>query len=230
MAKQDNEATSGAMEYFRHGGREYKVDSKGFLMDPNDWDKNFAEGMAPGIGITDGLTSQHWKVISFLRNSFESMNTCPLVYVACRENDLGLGDIKRLFPAGYLRGACKLAGVTHREAYLKYVWQEHNFQHHLSRYRNSSYEIDDLGFLTNPDDWDENFALRQAYEMGMPNLLTDKHWRIIRFLRDRYRVTGEVPTIYETCEINSLKLEDLERLFPDGYHRGAVKIAGLKVR
>jgi len=41
--------------------------------------------------------------------------------------------------------------------------------------------------------------------------------------------TGLVPTLYETCTASDLELEDLERLFPDGYQRGVVKIAGLRV-
>jgi sulfur relay (sulfurtransferase) DsrC/TusE family protein len=40
---------------------------------------------------------------------------------------------------------------------------------------------------------------------------------------------GVVPTVYETFVANSLELEDLERLFPDGYQRDAVKLAGLRV-
>ena len=36
-------------------------------------------------------------------------------------------------------------------------------------------------------------------------------------------------TAYETCADNEVEIEDLERLFPDGYHRGAVKISGLRV-
>jgi sulfur relay (sulfurtransferase) DsrC/TusE family protein len=60
--------------------------------------------------------------------------------------------------------------------------------------------------------------------------LGDKHWQIIKYLRERYEKDKEVPTVYETCEENNIELEELEQLFPDGYHRGAVKIAGLRVR
>ncbi len=63
----------------------------------------------------------------------------------------------------------------------------------------------------------------------MPKL-TDRHWQVIRFLRQSHEKNNLVPTVYETCEANKMDLEELERLFPDGYHRGAVKIAGLRVR
>ena len=43
--------------------KEYRVDDKGFLLFPQDWDDDFADGNAASVGITDGLTDQHWKVI-----------------------------------------------------------------------------------------------------------------------------------------------------------------------
>jgi tRNA 2-thiouridine synthesizing protein E len=64
----------------------------------------------------------------------------------------------------------------------------------------------------------------------MPQLLEDEHWKIIYYLRASNKKNKVVPTIYETCEANDIEIGDLERLFPDGYHRGAVKIAGLRVR
>ena len=64
----------------------------------------------------------------------------------------------------------------------------------------------------------------------MPNLLNHDHWKIIYYLRASYRKNKVVPTIYETCEDNDVEIGDLERMFTDGYHRGAVKIAGLRAR
>ena len=58
--------------------------------------------------------------------------------------------------------------------------------------------------------------------------LTDDHWRIIYYLRDVYQVEHRIPNIYETCENCDLDLDSFEALFPDGYHRGALKIAGLR--
>ncbi|HDS01083.1 MAG TPA: hypothetical protein ENO22_06335 [candidate division Zixibacteria bacterium] len=59
--------------------------------------------------------------------------------------------------------------------------------------------------------------------------LSERHWQIIHYLRDRFAKKNEIPTVYETCEDNKIDLDDLERLFPDGYHRGAVKISGLRI-
>jgi tRNA 2-thiouridine synthesizing protein E len=66
--------------------------------------------------------------------------------------------------------------------------------------------------------------------MKMPQILGEEHWRIIHYLRKSYRKNKTIPTVFETCKDNRIDLADLERLFPDGYHRGAVKIAGLRVR
>jgi len=63
----------------------------------------------------------------------------------------------------------------------------------------------------------------------MPKL-TEKHWQILELLRQRFATNNIVPTMYETCEANHIELEELQRLLPDGYHRGAVKLAGLRVR
>ena len=93
---------------------------------------------------------------------------------------------------------------------------------------NKTYEVDVRGFLVNPDQWDEYYAAYRAYEMKIGKL-TDGHWKIIRFLRNSYEKSGKIPAIYDTCKENQIDIEQLERLFPDGYHRGAVKIAGLRL-
>ncbi len=215
------------MRYFEYKDRKYRVDSQGFLLFPEEWDENFSEGMAPKLRIPGGLTAAHWKVIYFIRNTFDKINACPLVYVACKNNDIGLGDLKELFPRGYLRGACKLAGITYRAGHFQETWLEEHIIHYTRMYESKTYETDASGFLINPDAWDENFAIHKAIELKMPDYLTESHWKIIYYLRNRFKETGIVPNIYETCEENGLTLEELEKLFPSGYHRGAVCIAGL---
>lgn len=215
---------------FEYNGKKYNVGSRGFLLDPNEWDENFAIGMSSRVKIKGGLTEAHWKVIYFIRNTFEKINVCPLIYIACKKNHLGLGEFKRLFPTGYLRGACKLAGVTYREGYFQQFWLEEHIVHHTRMYERKTYQIDVLGFLIDPAEWDENFALHKAYEMKMPQYLTAQHWELIYYLRRKWEETAMVPTIYQTCEDNNIDLDILEHLFPDGYHRGLVKIAGLQVR
>jgi tRNA 2-thiouridine synthesizing protein E len=211
------------------GGETYAVDTEDFLSDPGKWDENFARGMAPKVGIISGLSKDHWKVIKFIRDYFKETRKCPLVYETCRSNGLHVEELKNLFPAGYLRGACKLAGITYREGYLDQSWVEGLAEQVTAGSEDRTYQINSHGFLINPSEWDEKFAAFRAWEMKMPKL-TEKHWQIIRFLRKKFEEKNIVPTVYETCEANSVDVEELQKLFPDGYHRGAVKIAGLRVR
>jgi len=211
----------------------YSIDSEGFLLDYDRWDENFAERMAPEVKIPEGLTQEHWKVIRFIRERFKQNRACPLVYETCKANGLHLKDLRALFPTGYLRGACKLAGITYKERLIDYYgekgpefWAE-GIRPELEE---KIYWVNVRGFLIDPAQWDQNYAIHKAHEMKMKEELSDEHWKIIHFLRDFFEQNGFVPTVYETCEANQIEMDELERLFPDGYHRGAVKIAGLRAR
>lgn len=216
----------GTLEF---GNKKYSVDTEEFLSNYKEWDEDYARGMASKVGIVSGLSEDHWEIIHFIRDMYKKTGKCPLVYETCRMNKLHLEEFKKLFPAGYLRGACKLAGITYKEGYLDQVGLEDLVERITAPAQDKSYEIDKRGFLTNPNQWDEEFALLKAYEMKMPKL-SEKHWQIITFLRKSYERNNIVPTIYETCEVNDIGLEEFELLFPDGYHRGAVKISGLRAR
>jgi TusE/DsrC/DsvC family sulfur relay protein len=217
------------MNTFTFGNKTYPVDTEEFLSDFKEWDENFARGMAPKVGIISGLSEDHWKIIHFIRETFKQTGKCPLVYETCRINRLHLQELKKLFPAGYLRGACKVSGITYREGYLDQSWVEDLAEQVTTGVREGkTYLVNIRGFLMNPADWDRKYALFKAHEMKMPKL-TDKHWQVINFLRKHFQQNNIVPTVYETCEANNIDLKELEKLFPDGYHRGAIKIAGLRV-
>ena len=222
------------METLTFKGKTYRMDTGGFLMDPDQWDEGFAIALAPRLEISQGLTRKHWDVIHYIREAYEREGTCPLVFQTCKANRLHLKDLQKLFPTGYLRGACKLAGITYKEscfdAGLVPIGEQSIRKARPAASPEKTYTIDAQGFLANPDDWDEQYALLKAYEMGILKSLTDKHWQIIHFIRDGFKKNGVVPTVYETCEANNLEVEELEKLFPHGYHRGAVKMAGLRVR
>ena len=207
----------------------YAVDADEYLSDFNAWDENFARAMAPKAGIISGLSEDQWRIIYFIRDHYKKTGKCPLVYETARMNRLHLQELKNLFPAGYLRGACKLAGITYKEGYLDQSWAEGLAEQVTEGEEGKAYEINIRGFLVNPFQWDKRYALHRAWEMKMPKL-TEKHWQIIEFLRQRFVKDNIVPTVYETCEMNHIDLDELEKLFPDGYQRGAVKIAGLRVR
>jgi len=217
------------MRIFEYRGQKYEVDDEDFLLHPPDWNENFAEGMAERLGMELPLSDRHWQIIRFIRRIFNKSGKCPMVHETCKTHKLKSADLNRLFPSGYLRGACKLAGLSYRAEQVHPAWAaRHNGETVPSPSEDKVYRVNVRGFLVDPAEWDEEFAVYKARELKMTKELTEKHWRIIRFLREQFRQTGFVPTVYETCAANQVEIDELAKLFPDGYHRGAVKIAGLK--
>jgi TusE/DsrC/DsvC family sulfur relay protein len=218
------------MGTFTYQGKSYEVDEKGFLVNPEEWDENFAEGLAPQLNIKQGLTKEHWDVIHSIVKTYRETGICPTVYETCRANGLRIQDLRRLFPTGYLRGACKLAGMSSAVGRIGPALHPASVPGNMDfmNVYGKTYKVDVRGFLVDPEEWDEQYAVYRAVDMKIGRL-TDRHWQIIRFLRKAYEEKRRVPTVYETCEANGIDLEELERLFPDGYHRGAVKIAGVRI-
>jgi tRNA 2-thiouridine synthesizing protein E len=58
----------------------------------------------------------------------------------------------------------------------------------------TSVDVDAEGFLTNPQQWNEQLAEQLARENGIPEL-TERHWLVVRFMRERYLTTGTAPSI-----------------------------------
>lgn len=213
------------LHLFEYRGQEYEIDEDDFLVDQEKWDKNFAEGMATRAGIGGGLFRQHWDVLEFIRRYFSNFSECPKVHKTCMALKLRIADLEKLFPTGYRRGACKLAGLCyHPEDIHVSGYSARNGEGPLS---SAVYRINVRGFLVDPAEWTEDFAVYKWNETKMPFPLNRKHWQIIKYLRAQYERTGKVPTVYDTCRENNIDIEELGMLFPDGYHRGAVKIAGL---
>ena len=210
--------------------RSYEVDGEGFLVDPGAWDEGFAQYMAPAVGIRGALTGEHWDVLRAIRTSYQETGRCPLVYQACCMTGLDVAGLKRLFPAGYLRGACRLAGLTYDEGYRGTAIDRGSLPDATAALGDKVYRVDVRGFLIDPYDWDEGYAQHKALEIKMAGGLTERHWQIIRFLREAFEREQDAPDVHATCAANHLDVEELERLFPDGYHRGALKVAGLRVR
>lgn len=218
------------MGKFTYKDKTYGLDDSGFLDDFNDWDKNFAEGIAIDLEIPLGLTKEHWDVINSIRDTFKKSGKCPLVYETCRMNNLSRKELKKLFPTGYLRGACKIAGITYREGFLGQTNIPATAEDINVITTKKSYTMDVRGFLVVPEDWDEFWAAHRAYDMKInKGKLTDRHWQVIKYLRGYYMDNKRIPTIHDTCEALKIELNELEELFPDGYHRGAIKISGLRV-
>lgn len=204
-------------------GQAYSLDDHGFL-DPSDqWTEAFAEGMAKRVGITTGLTKRHWQIIRYLRHKLLEEETVPVVVIACSDNGMRLAELRALFPAGYHRGACKVAGINYRFMYETNYWLTYETWAPLK----PLYDIDDLGFLADFDAWNEDFVEMVMGQMDPPASPTERHLQVVRYLREYYAVHGLIPPVFEACSANDLTLEELKTLFPAGYRRGACRLAGL---
>lgn len=204
-------------------GKTYSLDIYGFLDPPGQWDETFAEGMAVQVGIFGGLTDEHWRLIKYLRDKFSNSATIPLVVNACIDNNLRLNRLRRLFPTGYHRGACKVAGLNYEFLSSSNIWL--TFENYTTL--RTEYKLTETGFLEDFEKWDERFAQLVMHECDEPKPLTETHLKVIGFLRDYYRLRRDIPTVWETCRKNTLGLAELRDLFPGGYRRGVCRAAGL---
>jgi dissimilatory sulfite reductase related protein len=82
------------------------------------------------------------------------------------------------------------------------------------------------GFLANSSDWTEEIAAEIARENGI-DALTDRHWTVVRFMRDRFLTTGSAPTIRTLGKESGVPIKELYQLFPKGPAKLAAKIGGI---
>jgi tRNA 2-thiouridine synthesizing protein E len=85
--------------------------------------------------------------------------------------------------------------------------------------------VDDEGFLTVYDEWDEELAKQLATNIGVE--LTDAHWTAIRFLRDDFKTQGETATLRRVSTVGGIATKDLFTLFPTKPAKKMAYIAGL---
>jgi tRNA 2-thiouridine synthesizing protein E len=87
-------------------------------------------------------------------------------------------------------------------------------------------EVDEEGFIQQPELWNEQLALALAQTDGVKQL-TDGHWRIIRYIRGYYQEFEIAPMIRKLCKETGFSLREIYDLFPSGPAKGACKVAGL---
>ena len=86
--------------------------------------------------------------------------------------------------------------------------------------------VDDEGFLTEYDEWDEDLAKTLAAAIGIDEL-TDEHWKVINFLRSDYQEKGETATFRLVSSVGEVPTKDLVQLFPKKPARKMAYVAGL---
>ena len=87
-------------------------------------------------------------------------------------------------------------------------------------------DVDAEGFLTNPEQWNEEIAEAIARDAGIAEL-TPRHWQVVRFMRERYLTTGTAPSIRALGKESGVPVKELYELFPKGPAKLAAKIGGI---
>lgn len=87
-------------------------------------------------------------------------------------------------------------------------------------------EIDEDGFIQEPDLWDEGVAKDLAKTEEVAEMTPD-HWTIVNFLRNYFLEFGIAPPIRMITKQTGFDLKTIYKLFPGGPAKGACKVAGL---
>lgn len=87
-------------------------------------------------------------------------------------------------------------------------------------------EVDEDGFIQEPDRWSDALAAVIAETEDVPEL-TEDHWKVINYLRTYYQQFGIAPMIRKLCKETGFSLKEIYDMFPSGPAKGACKIAGL---
>lgn len=82
------------------------------------------------------------------------------------------------------------------------------------------------GFLTDPQQWNEEVAAAIAREAGIGEL-TPRHWQVVKFMRETYLATGQAPSIRTLGKESGVPIKELYTLFPKGPAKLAARIGGI---
>ena len=87
-------------------------------------------------------------------------------------------------------------------------------------------DVDAQGFLTDPGQWNEQIAAELARQAGVEEL-TERHWLVVRFMRDAYLRDGQAPSIRTLGKASGVPIKELYALFPKGPAKLAARIGGI---
>jgi len=103
-------------------GNSLAVDYEGYLVDPAQWNEQVAEELARQERIV--LSDEHWAVIRFMREYYERRQIAPDARHVIKHlakvkgaGKAGRNDLFVLFPYGYVKQACKIAGMRKPRAW-----------------------------------------------------------------------------------------------------------------
>lgn len=97
-------------------GKIIETDDEGYLLDPDDWNREIAEWIAAKEQLE--MIDSRWTVVNFVRDYYEKNQSVPEArrLLKALAEDLGKENATRkflyqLFPYGYGQQACKIAGM-----------------------------------------------------------------------------------------------------------------------
>ncbi|MBI5430008.1 MAG: TusE/DsrC/DsvC family sulfur relay protein [Nitrosomonadales bacterium] len=90
------------------------IDEEGYLIEPQDWNEDIARQFAAQENIS--LTPDHWDAIRFMRDYYADHQIAPdarhvMKHLAERLGPESRNALFELFPYGYVKQACKIAGM-----------------------------------------------------------------------------------------------------------------------
>jgi tRNA 2-thiouridine synthesizing protein E len=97
-----------------------ETDAEGYLTDPADWSEAVAEEFARQENIR--LTETHWDVIRFMRDYLEEHQVAAdarfvIKHLSDQHGKAARNMLFELFPYGYVKQACKIAGMRRPRAW-----------------------------------------------------------------------------------------------------------------
>lgn len=92
-------------------------------------------------------------------------------------------------------------------------------------YAGTEVDLDDEGFMTDPEQWNRDVAAAIAAEYDVT--LTDRHWMVVDFMRDTYLNTGSAPSVRALGKSSGVPIKELYELFPKGPAKLAARIGGI---
>lgn len=95
-------------------------DVEGYLIEPGDWNEEIARALASDENIE--LTDDHWNVIRFMRAYYEEHQIAADARYVIKHLGASYGreaqkKLFELFPYGYVKQACKIAGMKRPRAW-----------------------------------------------------------------------------------------------------------------
>jgi tRNA 2-thiouridine synthesizing protein E len=98
-------------------------DIEGYVVNPEDWNRDLASELAAEEGLA--LTEDYWQIIDFMREYWLEHRVTPdvrhvidhLVKAQGYEKKAAKQHLFSLFPYGYVKQACKIAGMQRPRAW-----------------------------------------------------------------------------------------------------------------